>query len=138
MRNPVPHNSLTQAGLATTTGRFSEQTRLAVRCVAALLGVTTFGTVGFLIIEEQWGLWDCLYFTLITITTVGYGDLYPVTMTGRLIAAALMMAGIGLFGTFTGFVASWFVEVGEGKQKSALRAVQLELAEIRKLLECKP
>jgi len=39
---------------------------------------------------------------------VGYGDKYPVTGAGRLIAAALMTVGVGLFGTFTGFLASWF------------------------------
>jgi voltage-gated potassium channel len=46
----------------------------------------------------------------VTITTVGYGDKFPVTTEGRLIAALLMTAGVGLFGTFTAFVASWFVE----------------------------
>jgi hypothetical protein len=38
-----------------------------------------------------------------------YGDRYPVTTEGRVIAAVLMTAGVGLFGTFTAFVASWFV-----------------------------
>ncbi|MGC6413113.1 MAG: potassium channel family protein, partial [Bacteroidia bacterium] len=45
-----------------------------------------------------------------TITTVGYGDLYPVTTKGRLIALVLMTGGVGLFGVFTGYLASWFVE----------------------------
>jgi voltage-gated potassium channel len=39
--------------------------------------------------------------------TVGYGDKYPLTTEGRLIAVTLMIAGIGLFGTFAGYVASW-------------------------------
>ncbi|MBN9337377.1 MAG: two pore domain potassium channel family protein, partial [Chryseobacterium sp.] len=41
---------------------------------------------------------------------VGYGDKYPVTTEGRIIAALLMTIGVGLFGTFTGFLASIFVE----------------------------
>jgi voltage-gated potassium channel len=53
---------------------------------------------------------DALWWSFVTITTVGYGDKYPVTTEGRLIAAILMTAGVGLFGTFTGFVASWFME----------------------------
>lgn len=53
---------------------------------------------------------DALWWSYSTITTVGYGDKYPVTGAGRLIAAALMTVGVGLFGTFTGFLASWFVE----------------------------
>lgn len=53
---------------------------------------------------------DALWWSYVTITTVGYGDRYPVTTEGRIIAAFLMTVGVGLFGTFTGFVASWFVE----------------------------
>ncbi len=53
---------------------------------------------------------DAIWWSFVTITTVGYGDKFPVTTEGRLIAAVLMTAGVGLFGTFTGFVASWFME----------------------------
>ncbi len=53
---------------------------------------------------------DALWWAYVTITTVGYGDLYPVTTKGRLIALVLMTAGVGLFGVFTGYLASWFVE----------------------------
>ncbi|CAN5393883.1 potassium channel family protein [soil metagenome] len=52
---------------------------------------------------------DAIWWAYVTITTVGYGDKYPVTTEGRIIAAFLMTTGVGLFGTFTGFVASWFV-----------------------------
>ena len=51
---------------------------------------------------------DALWWSYVTITSVGYGDKYPVTTEGRIIAAILMTAGLGLFGVFTGFVASWF------------------------------
>lgn len=53
---------------------------------------------------------DALWWAYVTITTVGYGDKFPVTTAGRVIAAMLMTVGVGLFGTFTGFVASWFVD----------------------------
>jgi voltage-gated potassium channel len=52
---------------------------------------------------------DALWWAYTTITTVGYGDKYPVTTEGRLVATGLMTVGVGLFGTFTGFLASWFV-----------------------------
>jgi voltage-gated potassium channel len=52
---------------------------------------------------------DALWWAYVTLTTVGYGDRYPVTTEGRIIAAVLMTVGIGLVGTFAGFVASWFV-----------------------------
>jgi voltage-gated potassium channel len=61
---------------------------------------------------------DALWWAYVTITTVGYGDVVPVTREGRVIAAVLMTVGVGLFGTFTAYVASWFVEKKE-EQKEA-------------------
>ena len=62
---------------------------------------------------------DALWWAYVTITTVGYGDRYPVTTEGRIIAAFLMTTGVGLFGTFTGYVASWFVEEEHEKNAAA-------------------
>ncbi|MFN8229481.1 MAG: ion transporter [Bacteroidia bacterium] len=53
---------------------------------------------------------DAIWWSYVTITTVGYGDKYPVTSEGRLIAAVLMTVGVGLFGTFTAYVSSLFVK----------------------------
>lgn len=53
---------------------------------------------------------DALWWAFTTITTVGYGDKFPVTTEGRIIGVILMTAAVGLFGVFTGFIASWFVE----------------------------
>jgi voltage-gated potassium channel len=52
---------------------------------------------------------DAIWWAYVTITTVGYGDKFPVTTEGRMIAAVLMTAGVGLFGTFTAYVSSWFL-----------------------------
>ncbi|MDQ0229947.1 potassium channel family protein [Metabacillus malikii] len=51
---------------------------------------------------------DALWWSVVTTTTVGYGDLYPETTVGRLIASFLMFVGIGLIGVVTGTVASYF------------------------------
>jgi voltage-gated potassium channel len=53
---------------------------------------------------------DALWWAFVTITTVGYGDKFPVTTEGRVIAGFLMTTGVGLFGIFTAYVASLFVE----------------------------
>lgn len=53
---------------------------------------------------------DALWWAIVTVTTVGYGDRYPVTAGGRGIAAVLMLVGIGLIGVLTATVASYFVE----------------------------
>ncbi len=60
---------------------------------------------------------DAIWWAYVTITTVGYGDKFPVTTEGRIIAAFLMTAGVGLFGTFTAFVASWFVKEDKKETK---------------------
>lgn len=52
---------------------------------------------------------DALWWAYVTITTVGYGDKFPVTTEGRIIGMILMTAGVGLFGTFTGFISTWFL-----------------------------
>jgi len=52
---------------------------------------------------------DAIWWAFVTITTVGYGDKFPVTGEGRIIAAFLMVTGVALFGTFTGFIAAWFM-----------------------------
>jgi voltage-gated potassium channel len=52
---------------------------------------------------------DAIWWSYVTVTTVGYGDKFPVTTEGRIIASVLMTAGVGLFGTFTAFVSSWFL-----------------------------
>lgn len=53
---------------------------------------------------------DALWWSMVTVTTVGYGDKFPVTTEGRLIGVVLMFMGVGIFGTFTGFLASWFTQ----------------------------
>lgn len=52
---------------------------------------------------------DAIWWAFVTITTVGYGDYYPVTTGGRIVAATLCVAGIGLFGTFSGMAANWLL-----------------------------
>ncbi|TFB54781.1 potassium channel family protein [Cryobacterium tagatosivorans] len=53
---------------------------------------------------------DGLWWSLVTVTSVGYGDYYPVTLQGRIIAAGLMLCGIGMLGLVTAALASWIVE----------------------------
>ena len=68
----------------------------AMRCIVLLLAVVVGGTVGFWLIEPEWGVWKSLYFTLITITTVGYGD-QGLSEDGQKFAAVMLLCGIGCF-----------------------------------------
>jgi voltage-gated potassium channel len=53
---------------------------------------------------------DSLWWSLTTIATVGYGDLYPVTASGRIIASILMFTGLGFMSLITANIASWFLK----------------------------
>ncbi len=52
---------------------------------------------------------DALWWSFVTVTTVGYGDLSPVTSAGRVVAAVLMIVGIGFIGMLTGTIATFFL-----------------------------
>lgn len=54
---------------------------------------------------------DGLWWAITTVTTVGYGDRYPTTTEGRLLAVLLMFVGISLVGVITASVAAWFVKM---------------------------
>jgi voltage-gated potassium channel len=80
---------------------------------------------------------DAVWWAMVTITTVGYGDRFPLSTEGRLIAVLLMTAGVGLFGTFSGFVAAWFLE-SPGRHSAELEAIKTlkeEVDRIRQLVE---
>jgi len=53
---------------------------------------------------------DALWWSMVTITTVGYGDTFPVTQDGRFVGTFLIFTGIGLFSTVTALIASWVLK----------------------------
>ncbi|SDL37234.1 voltage-gated potassium channel [Modicisalibacter muralis] len=69
---------------------------------------------------------EALWWAIVTITTVGYGDYYPVTTLGRVVAVLLMIGGVGLFGSFAAYVGSLFV-VDEGEQESRQHKADREM-----------
>jgi len=52
---------------------------------------------------------DALWYVMVTISTVGYGDRYPVTGAGRTAGAIVILLGVAIFGTFTGYLANLFL-----------------------------
>jgi voltage-gated potassium channel len=76
---------------------------------------------------------DAVWWAVVTVTTVGYGDKFPLSTEGRLIGVLLMTAGVGLFGTFSGFVAAWFLEspARHSPELTAIHELRQELAELR-------
>jgi voltage-gated potassium channel len=87
--------------------------------------------------------WDAFWYSIVTITTVGYGDYYPITVGGRIAGMFIMVAGIGIIGALASILASVLV----GGQDDAdtvttsaptdadIAAIRTELADMRLLLE---
>lgn len=108
-----------------------------------------FGSVGILILEMNAPganietASDAMWWVIVTIATVGYGDQYPVTNAGRIFASFVMIVGVGLFGVVTGFLANKFIPPVKNSDKSeettrALEQMQRELQEIKTLLAERP
>lgn len=91
--------------LLTTTGTVIVGELLLVVVAAGLVLDVERGAEGANLTSSQ----DALWWAATTVTTVGYGDRFPVTGEGRLVAVALMVGGIALLGVVTASVAAWFV-----------------------------
>lgn len=92
--------------------RRAQSTLLSVLLVA-IVGVELAGITILLVEESQpdaniQNASDALWWSYVTIATVGYGDRYPVTMAGRITGAVVITIGVALFSTLTGFLGDWF------------------------------
>ena len=72
-----------------------------------------------------------LWWSITTVTTVGYGDVYPVTNTGRVIAVLLMIGGISLVGVVTAALASWIIERVTEEESLIQTATVAHIEELR-------
>ena len=88
------------------------------------------------------------WYSIVTITTVGYGDFYPVTLWGRVTAMFIMFAGVGIIGALASILASLLVGGSSSEEEEEapaaapalsvqeeLKAVKQELAVMRQMLE---
>jgi voltage-gated potassium channel len=78
---------------------------------------------------------DAFWWALVTVTTVGYGDFMPVTPEGRFLASLLMIAGVGLFGTLSGVVASLLVNQEVRLEETEISALAREIRRLREKIE---
>ena len=94
-----------------------------------------FGSLGMLAIESQSNASnittapDALWYMVVTLSTVGYGDQYPVTTQGRVLGAFVILTGVGIFGTLTGYLANFFLSPPKKKESGD------ELSDIRSQLD---
>ncbi len=117
-------------------GRYSESVRLLGRVLNAKkeeLGVTIFAVLILLVIcsslmyyaehqaqpEAFSSIPAAMWWGIVTLTTVGYGDVYPITLPGKILGAIIAVLGIGLFALPAGILASGFADEMQKKRSQA-------------------
>lgn len=99
-------------------GHYRRRSAGAVTALVAFLSIT-IGSMAMLHFElgvEDSNIRtaeDAIWWSWVTITTVGYGDYTPVTTGGRIVAMILMVVGVGLFSSMSGLIASWLLQPPE-------------------------
>lgn len=78
---------------------------------------------------------DAVWWAVATVTTVGYGDRFPVTFEGRSVAVALMIGGIALLGVVTATVATWLIDRVRDVEGDAQYATRADLAQLTATIE---
>jgi voltage-gated potassium channel len=81
---------------------------------------------------------DALWWSLVTVATVGYGDKFPVTSSGRIVALFLMIVGIAMFGVLTSALSDWFrptQRIRQQRDDKQVEAQTITADEMRELLE---
>ena len=84
--------------------------------LAILAAVLFIGTAGLMIIEE-FSLLDAFYFIIVTIATVGYGDLHPLTPLGKMLVIAIILAGVGCFVGVVANAIEYMIDMRERSQR---------------------
>jgi voltage-gated potassium channel len=102
---------------------------------AVAVGTVIVGGAVFASVEETTkkgaaiSTWDGIWWAITTVTTVGYGDIYPESTAGRIIAITIMLVGIGFVALLTAFIADRFINVQAGTEAKE----DLILAELRSI-----
>ncbi len=105
--------------------------------VLVLLFVVVAGSAVAMVDSEGVGsIWDGIWWALATVTTVGYGDVVPHSVAGRIVAAVVMLVGIGFFALLTAAVAATFVKQDERPEelREELREISARLERIERAL----
>ena len=102
-----------------------------------IICIISFGYIFYLAEPQIKTFGDGIWWALVTITTVGYGDITPLTTLGRLVAGTLMFVGLGLIATVTAIVSAKFIAnyVDHHTNDDVLEKLEEVEAEIEKIEE---
>lgn len=122
---------------ATRLRRFFNTNGFKYICIAALT-IILLGAVGIHLAEGM-SLPNGIWWSFVTATTVGYGDAYPVTITGKFLAVFLMITGIGFVGSLTSTITSFFLHPHAGEplpyREEEIEAIKKKLDSLSSLTD---
>ncbi|PRQ02575.1 Cyclic nucleotide-gated potassium channel [Enhygromyxa salina] len=123
--------------LAMRLRRFKGKSAKAVRAFGFFGALVMTGALAFRIVEPQTtsGLDEALWWSIVTLSTVGYGDITPTTSSGHMVAAFVIFAGVGVFGYMAGFMTSILEDPEEDEILDTVRRLELQLATLQTTLE---
>ena len=85
--------------------------------------------------------WDGIWWAVVTVTTVGYGDVYPTSDAGRIVAIIVMLVGVGFLAVLTATIASFFVKEDRSDEDNTITAtlarIEADLAALKTRLEAR-
>ena len=105
---------------------FAQKTDTSVIALYLIFAII-FGTIGIMIFEQNpindgfKTIWDGLWWCIVTLTTVGYGDISPVTYGGKIVAALIMFIGLSFYALLTGTISTMLIERAHSKKEDKLR-----------------
>jgi len=114
------------------------ETALLMLLLVGIL-VLEFGSLQMLRIEENasganiTNASDALWYVIVTMATVGYGDQFPVTNPGRVLGTFIIVVGVGIFGTLTGYLANLFLSPRRREAKDQPSDLERRLQELKDL-----
>jgi voltage-gated potassium channel len=119
--------------------RLAESTLLAVALIVIV--VVTVGSILIVLIEApvegsniKTGA-DAVWWSIVTVSTVGYGDRFPVTAEGRLIGTLMIVMGVSLFSVLTSYIATQFIAMRKASGPSETELLRREVAELRAAIQ---
>src|SRR5947209_7534914 len=109
--------------------RFAEAPRRLLMLILVPLGLILTGTLGYYFIEKDYDLFDALYMTLITLSTIGYGEVHPLSTAGRTFTMVLIVVGVSLF-IYASSEAIRTIVSGEMQELLGMQRMERSLAQL--------
>ncbi|MDY6013206.1 potassium channel family protein [Clostridium sp.] len=115
------------------------RTTKVLQIIASVMTITLIGSVLMYFFEREGGdvknYWDSLWLAIVTLTTIGYGDITPKTSAGRLVATILMLTGIGFLSTLTSTFSTYLITLNNHREHMFIEDEDRIYIEITELSE---